>query len=323
MASEAMAVCRPKDQNDNNSDARDQVLADLRARIGAIEQAGRPGGQGDNTGRSTVPIALTPDLDRILPEGGLTRGGLHEVVGVPGSQGAAAGFAAALMGLAAADQGVVLWCRRHYDGQENGELYGPGLAAFGLGPERLLEVRAGRDHDVLWALEEGLQSTALCAVLGEVSDLSFTASRRLQLAAESRGVPALILRHNSQSQAVSAARTRWRVESERTCWEAGHTGQVGTDIRWKLNLLRCRGAMAESQLQDWQVAWRDGGLHDDGSDSETGTAIRPESRPATRYGTRGDIRSSFRTEGATARDFAMAAPARQRPGYTAEPGLAV
>ena len=40
MASEAMAVCRPKDQNDNNSDARDQVLADLRARIGAIEQAG-------------------------------------------------------------------------------------------------------------------------------------------------------------------------------------------------------------------------------------------------------------------------------------------
>jgi protein ImuA len=272
---------------------KDQVLVRdieaLRAKIGAIEKSGRLGGGGVST---STPLALTSDLDAILPDGGLTRGALHEVVGPPGAQGAAAGFAAALMGLAAKDisdsgGGVVLWCRRHYDGQENGELYGPGLAAFGLGPERLLEVRAGRDHDILWALEEGLQSTALCAVLGEVSDLSFTASRRLQLAAEARGIPALVLRHNSQSHAVSAAQTRWKVTP------ATNT-TAGYDMRWKLNLLRCRGTTADSQLEDWQVEWRDGRLH--------------------------DSRNRIRT---APRGFAVAAQAGQRSRYPTEPGLAV
>ncbi|MBT3790083.1 MAG: hypothetical protein HN725_05105 [Alphaproteobacteria bacterium] len=306
MASEAMAIHKAE----ADRVAKDQVLAGLRARIEGIEKAGKLGGQGHQAGRNASPLALTPDLDAILPDGGLTRGALHEVVGPPGAQGAAAGFAAALMGLAANNQdgqdgqGVVLWCRRHYDGQENGELYGPGLAAFGLGPERLLEVRAGRDHDVLWALEEGLQSTALCAVLGEVSDLSFTASRRLQLAAEARGVPALVLRHDSQSHAVSAAQTRWRVESEKTRWrvEPARNGTAGYDIRWKLNLLRCRGATADSQLEDWQVEWRDGHLHD----------------------CRGRQDSRIRTGNRTApRDFAVVAKAGQRPGYPTEPGLAV
>jgi protein ImuA len=287
MASEAMAIHKSNpDETAKDLPVKDQVLAALRAKIEAIEKTGRLGGDGINTAPHATPLALTPDLDKILPDGGLARGALHEVVGPPGAQGAAAGFAAALMGLMSADQGVVLWCRRDYDGQENGELYGPGLAAFGLGPDRLLEVRAGRDHDVLWALEEGLQSTALCAVLGEVSDLSFTASRRLQLAAEARGVPALVLRHNSQSQAVSAAQTRWKVEPARN--------RAGSDIKWKLNLLRCRGATADSQLEDWQVEWRDGRLY--------------------------DSRNRIRT---APRGFTVAAEAGQRPRYPTEPGLAV
>jgi protein ImuA len=286
-------------KTDEDRDRKDLVLAGLRTKIEAIEKADRHNLDKGGEGRNVTPLALTPGLDTILPDGGLARGALHEVVGPPGAQGAAAGFAAALMGLAAEQQGVVLWCRRHYDGSENGELYGPGLAAFGLGPERLLEVRAGRDHDVLWALEEGLQSTALCAVLGEVSDLSFTASRRLQLAAEARGVMALVLRHNSQSQAVSAARTRWRVTP------APNTGS-GYDIRWKLNLLRCRGATAESQHQDWRVEWHNGRLHDDGRGSQAGYKAGHQ--------------SGYQ---AAPRDFVMAATAGQRPGYPTEPGLAV
>ena len=283
---------------------KDQTLADLRAKISAIERVGQLGG----TGRSAAPLALTPDLDAMLPDGGLTRGALHEIVSPLGAQGAAAGFAAALLGLAAADQGVVLWCRRHYDGAESGELYGPGLAAFGLGPERLLEVRAGRDHDVLWALEEGLQSTALCAVLGEVSDLGFTASRRLQLAAEARGVPALVLRHNSQRQSVSAAQTRWLVTSEKTRVfdRADRNLTSGYDIKWKLNLLRCRGATADLQQQDWQVEWRNGRLQD----SKIGAA--------SGYGRTYDGADDRGAAG----DFPVAVASGQRPGYPAEPGMA-
>ena len=293
MVSDNLAMQTARHDGKGDANKKDRVLAALRAKIGAIEKTAGPGtgkpAADHHSGRPA--LSLTPDLDSFLPHGGLLRGALHEVVGPPGAQGAAAGFAAALMSLAAARQGVVLWCRRHFDGQENGELYGPGLSPFGLGPERLLEVRAGRDQDILWALEEGLQSSALCAVLGEVSDLSFTASRRLQLAAEAQGIPALVLRHNSQSHAVSAAHTRWGVEPARN-------GTPAYNIKWKLNLLRCRGATADSQATTWQVEWRDGHLHDD----------KPRGKSANRTAAGG---------------FAVAATSGLRPGYPAEPGLAV
>ena len=73
------------------------------------------------------------------------------------------------------------WCRRQ-DG-----LYGPGLAAFGLDPGRLIVVRARTDKDVFWAMEEGLRCSRLVAVVGEVGALDCSAGRRLQLAARAGG----------------------------------------------------------------------------------------------------------------------------------------
>ena len=40
-------------------------------------------------------------------------------------------------------------------------LYGPGLDAFGLAPERLLTVAAARRRDLLWAMEEALRCRAV------------------------------------------------------------------------------------------------------------------------------------------------------------------
>src|SRR5215469_14130796 len=84
--------------------------------------------------------------------------------------------------------GTVLWCLSRPD------LYGPGLAAHGLDPARLVLVRAPRDAEILWAMEEGLRSTGLAAVVGEVGTLAAVASRRLQLAAERSGITAFLLR---------------------------------------------------------------------------------------------------------------------------------
>src|SRR6516225_2954619 len=101
----------------------------------------------------------------------------------------AAAFAAGILGrLAAADDGMVLWCLPRTD------LYGPGLAAHGLDPARLVLVRAPRNAEILWAMEEGLRAPSIAAVVGEVGSLAAVASRRLQLAAERSVITAFLLR---------------------------------------------------------------------------------------------------------------------------------
>jgi protein ImuA len=75
--------------------------------------------------------------------------------------------------------------------------------------------------------------------LGEIEKLDLTASRRLQLAAESNGVTAFVLRRwrlmeratRDAAQPIAAV-TRWRVASLPTA-----AGEIG----WRVELTRCRG----------------------------------------------------------------------------------
>jgi hypothetical protein len=108
----------------------------------------------------------------------------------------------------------VLWCLARPD------LYGPGLAAQGLDPARLVLVRTARDIEILWAMEEGLRTSGVAAMVGEIGTLPDVASRRLQLAAERSGITAFALRRwrNSEQAArernlPNAAMTRWRVQA--------------------------------------------------------------------------------------------------------------
>src|SRR5262249_46565551 len=122
-----------------------------------------------------------------LPGGGLARGAVHEILGMGGDEedGAlAAAFAALILGRFEIGKGLVLWCLPRLD------LYGPGLAAHGLDPRRIVLVHALRDAEILWAMEEGLRSQGIVAVVGEVGSLPMAASRRLQLAAERSGITA-------------------------------------------------------------------------------------------------------------------------------------
>jgi protein ImuA len=94
-------------------------------------------------------------IDRALPEGGLALGAVHEILGAGGDEedgAAASGFAAST--LARLGAGSILWCLKQND------LYGPGLAEHGLDPSRLVIIRATRDDEILWAIEEGLRDGA-------------------------------------------------------------------------------------------------------------------------------------------------------------------
>ncbi|GGF12156.1 hypothetical protein GCM10011611_17230 [Aliidongia dinghuensis] len=218
------------------------ALVALRAALRRLEGPGR-------AAAGVVPTGFDA-IDRALPDGGLARGALHEIVADEADQAAASGFLARLLaGLGAA--GPVLWCLADPD------LYGPGLARLGLAPGRLILARARRDADLLWAMEEGLKTPGLAAVLGEPHGLDLTASRRLQLAAESTGGVGLVLRRAQAADAdqrgkATAAVTRWRVASAPSLADLPNLDLPGLAVprdfglmrgRWRVSLERCRGAV--------------------------------------------------------------------------------
>lgn len=213
-------------------------LGSLRAEVARIERsAPRPGLPALSFG---IPL-----LDGALPGGGLRVDALHEVMGVgPDLQHAAAAarFAA---GILARRPGPVLWVL------ERADLFAPGLASAGLHPDRVIFARAGRDG--LLAMEEGLRHRGLAGVVLELSGpLSLTASRRLYLAAEATGVMALVLRRPWRADGLphgaTAAATRWQVAALPSDPGLPHApGMPGLrPVRWRLDLLRCRGGRTGS-----------------------------------------------------------------------------
>jgi protein ImuA len=183
-----------------------ESLRALRERVRRIE---RPAA----AAHGVLPFGLAA-IDRALPGGGLARGALHEILGRGGDEedgSLAAAFAAGILGRLGKNE-IVLWCLPRPD------LYGPGLAAHGLDPGRLVLVWASRDADILWAMEEGLRAPGVTAVVGEVGVLAAVASRRLQLAAERSGITAFVLRRwrdggeaARERNLPNAAATRWRI----------------------------------------------------------------------------------------------------------------
>ena len=209
-------------------------LAALRQRLATLESGGKAG--------SVLPFGVAT-MDGSLPGGGLPLGGLHELSGQGPDSEDGAVAAAFLAGMLArlSPERPVLWCLKRAD------LHAPGLALHGLQPQRLILARAPNDQEILWAMEEGLHSPALAAVIGEVETLSALASRRLQLAAETSGVTGFALSRHSTATAASSAVTRWRLAALPGSLAAGEPG-IGRAL-WRVELLRCRGGVPAS----WDV----------------------------------------------------------------------
>lgn len=219
-----------------------RLIADLRAKIARMKSAaGASGSPAERT-----PVALGADaLDAALG-GGLRRACLHEVAAADESP-AAAGFCAAVLARLAGERGIVVWCRR------GDELHGPGLAAFGLDAARLIVARPRGESDLLWSMEEGLRSRAPAAVLGETAGGGAVALRRLQLAAESGGVSALLLRPAGTPPAPSPALTRWRIGAAGPSLSpSGAPSWRGPwRSRWRVELQRCRSGTPSTWLLEW------------------------------------------------------------------------
>jgi protein ImuA len=203
------------------------VLEELRARVRAIE------GGGPGFGREVAHLGKALDAD--LPWGGLPYGALLEVSGLAATSAVAA-FARCFL----ARGGAVVWCRNARLTGELGELYGPGLARFGLDPERLVLVRCGDENEVLWSFEEALRCRGVACAVAEVGRLDLLTSRRLQLAVEAGGGAGLVLRPE-HDPLPNAALTRWRAEPL----------AAADGIFWRLMLWRAKGGAPGV----WTVRW--------------------------------------------------------------------
>jgi len=214
-------------------------LADLRNQIAGIEQI-------NDRLRTVLPFHV-PEIDGLLPGGGLALGALHEIAGGANSAVDAAAPAAFTAGIVARTGGKVLWCLREDD------LFAPALARFGLGEDQVIFFKSHDETDILDAMETALKHGGPTAVVGQLSGLKQLASQRLQMAAEATGTLAIVIRR--WRRPVDArdfgtqtfAFTRWRVTETHS--EALPVRGVGR-ARWHLELMRTRaGRSADFEVE--------------------------------------------------------------------------
>ena len=158
---------------------------------------------------------------------------------------ASAGFVAGILSSLMRNGSAGIWIA------SSPTIFPPALVQFHISPQHLLFIQLKKEKEILWALEEALKCGSVAAVVGELQDLSFTASRRLQLAIEKSGVPLFLLRHRQKNFSTSCV-TRWHVQPAPSETEEDLPG-VGSP-RWKIDLLKVRNGYPGS----WIIEWRSG-----------------------------------------------------------------
>lgn len=180
--------------------------------------------------------------DQVFP-----RAAIHEFLSAGKEQAAATGgFIAGILSGLLNKNGACVWisaCRT---------LFPPALKAFSIEPERIIFVDLQKEKDVLWVFEEALKCDALSAVVGEVKDISFTATRRLQLTVEQSHVTGFVLRHEYKNLQSNACVSRWAVAPLISQLEDGIPG-VGP-ARWHVQLQKIRNGKPRA----WDIEWSAG-----------------------------------------------------------------
>lgn len=197
--------------------------------------------------KSARNVALDEGLGPIresFPNGSFPLGAIHEFISRHSEDAATTcGFIAGLLSALMPSDGAALWI------SSSRTLYPPALKNFGLDPDRFIFIDLKKEREVLWAMDEALKCGALSAVVGEIRELDFTASRRLQLAVEQSQVTGFILRTHFGKLNTTACVSRWKITPLRSEPMEDLPG-IGFP-KWKVELLRIRNGISGS----WDVQW--------------------------------------------------------------------
>ena len=134
-------------------------------------------------------------------------------------------------------------------------VFPPALKLFGVEPDKIVFIHVKRQKEILWVMEEALKCDGLAAVVGEIAEINFTETRRLQLAVEKSRVTGFIIRNKPRSINITACVSRWRISHIPSELKNNLPG-VGFP-RWDIELLKIRNGKPGS----WKMEYSNGLLH--------------------------------------------------------------
>jgi protein ImuA len=191
-------------------------------------------------------VGLGP-VEAAFPNGVFPLGTVHELVcGNTEQATACGGFVSGLLSVLTQNGGACLWIGL------SGNLFPTALKAFGVEPDRVIFINLSKEKDVLWVMEEALKCEGLAAVVGELREIDFKQSRRLQLAVEQSHVTGFVLRNHSDKMGSTACAARWQIKPVPSEPVDGLPG-LGFP-RWQVELLRVRNGQPGS----WIIEWSEG-----------------------------------------------------------------
>lgn len=186
-------------------------------------------------------------IDASFPNHTFPTGAVHEFISSdPESAAATTGFMAALLGKLMGEYGICLWIGIRP------MVFAAALKAFGVEPHRVIFIDLSKEKDVIWAVEEALKCESLAAVVGELREITFTESRRLQLAVEQSRVTGFLHRCNPRAVNTLACVSRWQVTPMASRLEEGMPG-VGHPC-WHVQLQKIRNG----EPGEWDMQWASG-----------------------------------------------------------------
>ncbi len=131
-------------------------------------------------------------------------------------------------------------------------VFAPSLSQFGIEPHRILFVDTSKPKQTLWALEEALKCPVITAVVGELNELDFNESRRMQLAVEQSRVTGFIHRFRPRDLNAVACVSRWLISALPSEAPDGLPG-LGFP-RWFVQLQKAKNG----KPGEWQLQWTPG-----------------------------------------------------------------
>jgi protein ImuA len=201
-----------------------------------------------NFNNPSLDLALGP-ISTAFPNGTFPLAAIHEFISDSAENTVASvGFVASILPSLAGSNGTVFWIGTARS------IFPPALKGFGLQPHQFIFVDLKNERDAVWAVNEALKCNSLSAVVGEVRDITFTASRRLQLTVEESKVTGFILRNNCRVLNTTACVSRWRVSSMPSIPIDDMPG-IGHP-RWRVELMRARNGRPDK----WNIECINGKL---------------------------------------------------------------
>jgi protein ImuA len=186
-------------------------------------------------------------ITKAFPNCTFPLGAVHEFLSPRHEDTAASiAFIAGLMSSLNGKKGTMAWI------SASRKVFPPALVNFGLQPDRCIFIDVRNEKDAFWTMDEALKCSALSAVVGELEEIGFKESRRLQLAVEQSKVTGFIIRRRTKNLRTTACVSRWKITSLPSDPIDALPG-VGFP-KWRVELLRIRNGNPGA----WDLQWING-----------------------------------------------------------------